>query len=302
MSTKIVAAQLATAAGVTTVITRSSNPGNVLNIVRYLQAKKAPAASIPTPTPTSTSIASSSAALETPPSLPGGGVDGAADGEYHHPLSRSTASLVLNGEDGDLATATTATAPPAKHHLPQPQPEPPLHTRFLPQDQPIRDRYFWLLHGLAPRGTLYIDKGAHAALAEKAGLLPVGVLDVEGHFAQHEAVRLVVVERRKKKTTSADDADDDSPLWEGVPQEVGRALVNFAAPEIARIKGQRSSQIGALLGYADTEYVADRENITLFRGGGGGGGHSSSRESRPASPSLALESGGVAGYEVGSRG
>ncbi|KAK7746154.1 Glutamate 5-kinase [Diatrype stigma] len=293
MSTKIVAAQLATAAGVTTVITRSSNPGNVLKIVRYLQAKKAVStAAIPTPTATS-------AALETPPSLPGGGgTDGAAE-DPHHSLSRSTASLVLN-EDGDLATATAAAAaPPAKHPLPQP----PLHTRFLPQEQPIRDRYFWLLHGLAPRGTLYIDQGAHAALAEKAGLLAVGVLDVEGHFAQHEAVRLVVVERRKQGSSAAGPDDDNSSPWEGVPQEVGRALVNFAAPEIARIKGQRSSQIGALLGYADTEYVADRENITLFRGGGGGaGGHGSSRESRPVSPSLAVESGGVAGYEVGSRG
>ncbi|KAJ4108773.1 Glutamate 5-kinase [Fusarium oxysporum] len=38
MSTKIIAARLGTSAGVTTVITRSSNPGNVLNIVQYLQS------------------------------------------------------------------------------------------------------------------------------------------------------------------------------------------------------------------------------------------------------------------------
>ena len=35
MSTKIVAARLATSAGVTTVITRSSSPGNIINIVNY---------------------------------------------------------------------------------------------------------------------------------------------------------------------------------------------------------------------------------------------------------------------------
>ena len=207
MGTKIVAAQLATAAGVTTVITRSSNPGNIFRIVRYLQAHKATA----TPAP------------------------------------------LNHAEDTSDTTTTT-------------EEKPPLHTRFLPLDDPIRDRYFWLMHGLAPRGTLYIDEGAHAALADKAGLLPVGVLDVEGHFGQHEAVRVVVAHRLPEPNA-------DGRLWDGEPHEVGRALVNYAAPEVARIKGRRSSQIGPLLGYADSEYVAFRENITLFR-----------RESRSASP------------------
>ncbi|KAK5012595.1 Glutamate 5-kinase, partial [Cryomyces antarcticus] len=43
MSTKIVAARLATSAGVTTVITRSSKPGNISAIVRYAEAQKAAA-------------------------------------------------------------------------------------------------------------------------------------------------------------------------------------------------------------------------------------------------------------------
>ncbi|KAI5922228.1 Aspartate/glutamate/uridylate kinase [Camillea tinctor] len=212
MGTKIVAARLATSAGVTTVITRSSSPGNIAKIVRYLQATKALA------------LASSQSKSQTP------GVD-----ETHF---RALASLE----------------------------KPPLHTRFLPLSHPIRDRYFWLLHGLAPHGTIYIDSGAHLALADKAGLLPVGVLDVEGSFAQQEAVRLVVVERRAE-------AGPDGRLWGGNPVEVGRALVNYAAPEIARIKGHRSGMIESLLGYADSEYVAHRENVSLF-----------GRESRPVSP------------------
>lgn len=147
-------------------------------------------------------------------------------------------------------------------------PTPPLHTRFIASSQPIRDRYFWLLHGLAPHGTVYIDAGAHRALASKAGLLPVGILDVEGTFAQQEAVRLVVVER-----LSAPNAI--GKLWDGPGVEVGRALVNYSAAEIARIKGVRSSEITGLLGYAETEYVALRENISFFV-----------RESRPVSPTL----------------
>lgn len=220
MSTKIVAARLATSAGVTTVITRSSKPGNIANIVRYLEAMKSSA-----PTPSSSHT----------------GLD---------ELAKSTASLTYEEK-----------APP------------PLHTRFLASAHPIRDRHFWLLHGLAPHGTIYIDAGAHRALANKAGLLAVGVVDVEGNFAQQEAARLVLVQRIPKSALSA----SAPKLWEGSSVEVGRALVNYSAAEIARIKGVQSSGIHELLGYADSEYVALRENISLFV-----------KESRPVTPSLDL--------------
>ncbi|KAI3338987.1 glutamate 5-kinase [Ustulina deusta] len=272
MGTKIVAARLATSAGVTTIITRSSSPGNIVKIVRYLQATKGITASA-----SQLSLAQASHGVEETTTVV----------TPTETLSRSTASLALDTVE-----------------------KPPLHTRFLPLSTPIRDRYFWLLHGLAPHGTLYIDAGAHAALSNKAGLLPVGVLDVEGNFAQQEAVRLVVVDRRaapssvdmhpaissSSSTTSTPRSTTPTPVsakWEACnPVEVGRALVNYAAPEIARIKGHRSGKIGELLGYADSEYVAHRENISLFR-----------RESRPVSPVLDVAdniSSSVAGYEAGS--
>jgi len=226
MSTKIVAARLATSAGVTTVITRSSNPGNIANIINYLQVSK-------TTTPISSSPKSGLI-------IPSSSIDDA--------LAQPAAALVL-----EKAKA-------------------PLHTRFIPSAQPIRDRYFWLLHGLAPHGTIYIDAGAHRALTSKAGLLPVGVVDVEGTFAQQEAVRLVAVERPLKGS---------GKLWEGPGVEVGRALVNYSAGEIARIKGVRSNEIQGLLGYADSEYVALRENISFFK----------REQSRPVSPTLMVDEG-----------
>lgn len=213
MSTKIVAARLATSAGVTTVITRSSSPGNIDSIVRYVQSLKAP----------SSSVKAGDITTDT--------------------LTRSTSTISLAAGTGAAVDA-------------------PLHTRFLPSHQPIRDRYFWLLHGLSPHGTIYIDAGAHRALAAKAGLLPVGIVDVEGTFAQQEAVRLVVVERP---------SSPDTKIAEGSGTEVGRALVNYSAMEIVRIKGVRSSEIHALLGYADSEYVALRENISFFERGSGSG-------------------------------
>ncbi|KAI1151398.1 glutamate 5-kinase [Nemania diffusa] len=272
MGTKIVAARLATSAGVTTVITRSSNPGNIAKIVRYHQATKG--------IPTSASQSSLSNIISH---------------ANHTTEAGTTASTLV----GNLTRSTASLALDALE-------EPPLHTRFLPLSTPMRDRSFWLLHGLAPHGALYIDTGAYAALSNKAGLLPVGVLDVEGNFAQQEAVRLIVVDRRAapalvdtnlaaSSSTSTPRSSTPVPVsvkWEACnPVEVGRALVNYATPEIIRIKGHRSRDIGELLGYADSEYVAHRENISLFR-----------RESRPVSPvpDIAANIRGVADYEAGS--
>ena len=245
MSTKLVAARLATSAGVTTVITRSSKPENVFDIVNFVQTRKA---NILEPSPRSVTPTSD---------------------EMQNSLSMSSLSIGMVSK-------------------------PPLHTRFLPDPHPIRDRRFWLLYGLAPHGTIYIDEGAYCALVGKAGLLPVGVVDVEGHFAQQEAVRLVVV---KRTCGSANDASinssqtlngvrkpgNASDFEEGMesigkthnnyetrnptPHEVGRALVNYSASEIKRIKGLRSAEIHSVLGYADSEYVALRENVSLVKKG-----------------------------------
>ena len=233
MSTKIVAARLATSAGVTTVITRASTPGNIYNIVNYAQSLK----------------------------------------------QGSSESLALPAHEAGalLPSSTTGIGTLVR---------PPLHTRFLPGLEPIRDRSFWLLHGLAAHGTVFIDEGAHRALTRKAGLLPVGIVDVEGNFGQQEAVRLVVVARSNRSTSGAlanggtltspakGDSEDRSVV---APVEVGRALVNYSSAEVARIKGLQSTEIHGVLGYADSEYVALRENVSLTR-----------REpSRPVTPSAA---------------
>ncbi|KAI4243671.1 MAG: hypothetical protein L6R42_010683 [Xanthoria sp. 1 TBL-2021] len=242
MSTKLVAARLATSAGVTTVITRSSNPGNIASIVDYCQSLKQAQARVHQDTP-SESL--------TPAE------------EYS--LSNSISSLHLEA----LSKA-------------------PLHTRFLADPEPIRDRSFWLLHGIAAHGTVFIDEGAHRALASKAGLLPAGIVDVEGHFAEQEAVRLVVVPTKRQTPSSsvpnsnattplsAPSSTAESEVRSGV--EVGRALVNYSAAEISRIKGLQSTQIQGVLGYADSEYVALRENVSLIKRERGG--------VRPATPSL----------------
>jgi glutamate 5-kinase len=219
MGTKLIAARLGTSAGVMVIITRSSNPGNILNIVNYLHVE---------------SCANSTTG--SPSSEP--------DEEA---LVAASTSLNLMAASG-------------------PSDGPPLHTRFLPSSDPIRDRHFWLLHTLNPHGTIYIDQGAHRALLGKAGLLPVGVVDVEGNFAQHEPVRIVVVNRLPSP-------GPDGKMRGDHAEEVGRALVNYASAEITRIMGHQSSEIEELLGYADSEYIANRQHVVFFR-----------KDSRPPTP------------------
>lgn len=134
----------------------------------------------------------------------------------------------------------------------------------------------------------------------------MGVVDVEGSFAQQEAVAIFVVKRRPgalnprhrsasslsrtafplptaledlETSTTTTSPGRSTPLWEGEPLEVGRALVNYSAVEIKRIMGHQTTEISGLLGYADSEYVALRENIAFLKVGGGSG---SSRPTTPA--------------------
>ena len=238
MSTKIVAARLATSAGVLTVIARSSNPGNIISIIDYLHAQK-------------------QAQISKTPSLP----------------------EIIQGEEISLTNSISSL------HL-EGLAKPPLHTRFLPDPFPIPDRPFWLLHGIAAHGTLYIDPGAHRALTAKAGLFPAGVVDVEGHFAQQEAVRLIVIRRpttaghESPAALENDFIDGGVPVDATLPVEVGRALVNYSASEIMRIKGLKSTEIEGVLGYADSGYVALRENVSLSR---------REKSSRPITPGAVVE-------------
>lgn len=257
MSTKIVAARLATSAGVTTVITRASSPGNITKIAHHIQANRSP---------------------------------------DHHPQQQHHNNTA---EDDDHLAKSTASLDISTARDSQSSSTVPLHTRFLPSPAPIGDRSFWILHGLKPHGAIYIDAGCYKALLNKAGLLPAGVVDVEGGFSGHECVRLLVVERRigggGEAAVEGDASSSSSKklLWHGEPQDVGRAIVNYSSTEISRIKGHQSKEIEGLLGYADSGYVAEREHVTFFR-----------RESRPQTPTLPVALGagtpvrdGVAEYE-----
>lgn len=61
-------------------------------------------------------------------------------------------------------------------------------------------RKWWIAHGLNTAGTVVVDEGAYRAVGRRESggrLLPAGVVRVEGPFASHQAVRIVV--RRKRR-------------------------------------------------------------------------------------------------------
>jgi glutamate 5-kinase len=190
MTTKLIAAELATNVGVTTIITLSSQPHYILDIVSNIQSHD------------------------------------------DVPIETQRENLSKDISNGKV----------------------PLHTRFLglPRDTKIKsDKRFWLLHGLKTKGSLIIDNGCYEALTRRnrAGLLPAGVIHVEGSFHESECVSIKVV---PTKTSSIDSA-----------VKVGHCRVNYSSTEINLIKGLKSSEIESTLGFADSEYVAHRDNLAF---------------------------------------
>jgi glutamate 5-kinase len=117
-------------------------------------------------------------------------------------------------------------------------------TLFLPQDQKLTSRQYWLAYNVTPKGAILVDHGARSALVQHhKSLLPAGILEVFGGFRKGDAVHLM-------------DAD-------GKPFAVG--LTNYSAREIGRIKGRQSQEIAQTLGGPKGyDEVIHRDNLVVF--------------------------------------
>ncbi|WP_455222020.1 glutamate 5-kinase [Kaarinaea lacus] len=119
----------------------------------------------------------------------------------------------------------------------------PIGTLLLPDQEPVVARKQWLASHLQPKGKLVLDDGAVKVLRESGrSLLPVGVSDVQGHFARGEVV--ACVDQRGR--------------------EIARGLVNYSSSESLTIKGQPTHQIETLLGYVDEPELIHRDNLVLL--------------------------------------
>ena len=99
----------------------------------------------------------------------------------------------------------------------------------------------WIAGSLAPAGDLSLDAGAVLALTAGKSLLPAGVVAVAGGFEKGDCVRLV----------------DPSGCVVGV------GLAAYPAEEAARIRGRRSDEIEAILGYRGPAALIHRDDLVL---------------------------------------
>jgi glutamate 5-kinase len=115
-------------------------------------------------------------------------------------------------------------------------------TWFLPQQTPRAAYKAWIAGTLKPQGVLVIDSGAAAALAAGKSLLPAGVLEVRGDFEKGDAVVV---------------ATQDNV-------EIARGLVRYDAADAQRIKGRKSTDILAALGYSAGAALVHADDLVLM--------------------------------------
>jgi glutamate 5-kinase len=102
----------------------------------------------------------------------------------------------------------------------------------------------WIAYGAAVKGQIKVNEGAKKAIVEGSSLLPVGVINVVGHFKACDVVSLV-------------DCD-------GV--EFAKGNPNFTSGELNLIKGLQVTDVRKKLGSDCPKEAVDHRNIHLIEG------------------------------------
>jgi glutamate 5-kinase len=114
-------------------------------------------------------------------------------------------------------------------------------TWFVAGDSPVTVRKQWIAGMLKPAGEIAVDEGAARALRDGRSLLPAGVTRVQGRFDRGDAVLV------------RDPA--------GV--EIARGLAAYSSTDAERIRGRRSGELEALLGYRGRDEMIHRDDLVL---------------------------------------
>ncbi|MEE9613754.1 MAG: glutamate 5-kinase [Thermodesulfobacteriota bacterium] len=115
---------------------------------------------------------------------------------------------------------------------------------FVPakEDRLTRKKH-WIAYSTRPTGRVFVDDGARGALVGKGkSLLPSGIVKIDGTFEAGEVVHCV----------------DSGGM------EFARGVVNYNSGEIDRIKGLKSGEIEAALGYRVYDEVIHRDNLVVM--------------------------------------
>jgi glutamate 5-kinase len=114
-------------------------------------------------------------------------------------------------------------------------------TWFLAEASPVTARKQWIAGMLKPAGELTVDEGAARALLGGRSLLPAGVVGVNGRFDRGDAV--VVRDPQGR--------------------EIARGLSAYSSTDAERIRGRRSGELEALLGFRGRDEMIHRDDLVL---------------------------------------
>ncbi len=115
-------------------------------------------------------------------------------------------------------------------------------TLFTAHATPKAARKRWIAGGIRSHGTLTVDAGAARALMQGKSLLPAGIRHVDGQFERGDAVRIC-------------DADGS---------ELARGLAAYGSADAERIRGRKSAEIEAILGYRGRDEMIHRDDLALL--------------------------------------
>jgi len=113
-------------------------------------------------------------------------------------------------------------------------------TWFTAQITPQAARKRWIA-AMKPRGVLVVDAGAQKALLEGKSLLPAGITATEGRF----------------------DRGDPVTIQNDQGHALGQGLTRYTRAEAEQIKGHRSGEIEAILGYRGRAALVHRDDMIL---------------------------------------
>jgi len=115
-------------------------------------------------------------------------------------------------------------------------------TALVASTPKLAARKQWMVDHLQLRGAVLVDAGAELKLRDEGkSLLPIGVHEVQGEFARGDVIAV-------RSLSGAD---------------VARGLANYSSAEARLIARRPSSQIEALLGYANEAELIHRDNLVL---------------------------------------
>ena len=112
---------------------------------------------------------------------------------------------------------------------------------FHPQTSLIKARKSWIAGALDPKGTISVDAGAQSALRQGKSLLPVGITGIAGQFDRGDLV-VIVAE---------------------TGQELGHGLAGYSSTEAEKLKGQKSTDFAAILGYECRAELIHADDLVL---------------------------------------